>query len=625
MELPLPCARRWKHCFTTRKLLNPTSLADLEKNNPSASLDFRQTPRTEYASEKAFKTKIAYSLILQLKNEQLESLRQTFEEASKNLSALEFVKIVKLYVIQTSTTNVKKKMWGTAKSKDDFFTECLVEVFDDIDVNSNGQISWNEFTEYLVDVAGSQLHIDNHSQFARLFCDYGQKSKVYNAPITFVKYFQGLDRVIVFEENLPYFKIFHKNLRLQKIAREGHRGEVIDGIYDSDQQKFITSSVDCSIAFWDTSPKAYFNLLKKWDVAKPQVLLALSGGGKTLYSAPASQGTILSWNVEINEIKKKISNVHNDIITCMICLNETLVTSSLDCTLKVFELLNGDLVQTLNAKDKVLCLASSSECSYIISGGCDNFVLIWDETKLLNSSHDPLVRELSLESSGIIALDTIPNSDNLVVCDQTGVFYIYSLKNFSLIQRFTRGMGPEQLVGKAIDPSAKLRGYAANLKGFTVFEDEITSMIAYTDKQLWKFDRVSKNNPKQESTAVVFAIYNPLSLTFLTATQTKIRIWNALTGKFVHEYKIRGDSPITCGCFDSRYRRIFVGTHDGQIQVFNFSNGSFMNKLDSHGAEVTNLKYSNKTKTIISTSWDDTVVIHTDPGEKDLRSTESRN
>ena len=104
-------------------------------------------------------------------------------------------------------------------------------------------------------------------------------------------------------------------------------------------------------------------------------------------------------------------------------------------------------------------------------------------------------------------------------------------------------------------------------------------------------------------------LYNPTSATFITAAGTTVRIWDGCTGGLLKVYSEVCSSAVTTMCLDDRQRKFLLGTHSGEVLVFDYINGSYMKTLYRHASEVTSVMYCAPYKCVVSTSWDRSVVV----------------
>ena len=84
----------------------------------------------------------------------------------------------------------------------------------------------------------------------------------------------------------------------------------------------------------------------------------------------------------------------------------------------------------------------------------------------------------------------------------------------------------------------------------------------------------------------VVSIYNPVSMTILTAAGKHITIHDAATGKVCNEFFNITKDEITAVCLDDRKRKFIVGTTGGDICVHNYLNGAPMKKAVAGAKEA---------------------------------------
>lgn len=65
---------------------------------------------------------------------------------------------------------------------------------------------------------------------------------------------------------------------------------------------------------------------------------------------------------------------------------------------------------------------------------------------------------------------------------------------------------------------------------------------------------------QQVADAPADCLYNSQMATFVSAAGRNVRVWSARTGKLQEEFRGITDSDITSMCFDSRERKLVLGT-----------------------------------------------------------------
>lgn len=133
-----------------------------------------------------------------------------------------------------------------------------------------------------------------------------------------------------------------------------------------------------------------------------------------------------------------------------------------------------------------------------------------------------------------------------------------------------------------------------------------------------KFDYEKLENPELTDDHPVFAaLYNPTSLSFITAAGRDVKIWDARLGKLLRVYRRLSDADLTSLCLDFRERKFIVGDHAGGLHVFDYLNGAHMKSFAypevanrAHNAEVSRVCYCDAHMSVISASWDGCIDIH---------------
>ena len=66
---------------------------------------------------------------------------------------------------------------------------------------------------------------------------------------------------------------------------------------------------------------------------------------------------------------------------------------------------------------------------------------------------------------------------------------------------------------------------------------------------------------------------------------------------------------------DEHHRKLIVGSHQGELKVFDIQSGYLYHQLDSHNpqdGEISYIGYGGEDHTIISMGWDRMIVVHHD-------------
>lgn len=99
------------------------------------------------------------------------------------------------------------------------------------------------------------------------------------------------------------------------------------------------------------------------------------------------------------------------------------------------------------------------------------------------------------------------------------------------------------------------------------------------------------NPDTSDDNQILCALFSSIRFEFYIAGERSINIWNAKTGKptrcirNVFESNSTGGSnnDITCMALDKEHRKLIVGSHLGEIKVFDLISGVMINQLEKHG------------------------------------------
>ncbi|CAM9618439.1 unnamed protein product [Ectocarpus sp. 12 AP-2014] len=107
------------------------------------------------------------------------------------------------------------------------------------------------------------------------------------------------------------------------------------------------------------------------------------------------------------------------------------------------------------------------------------------------------------------------------------------------------------------------------------------------------------------------AEYNASSAHFLSALRRNVHIWDATSGEYVRKLiDVSPSADIVSACFALPFeRRLILGTEDGKLLLVNYVTGAILDETQPHSAEVTQMAYCKATKMIISADYHGGVVI----------------
>ena len=118
-----------------------------------------------------------------------------------------------------------------------------------------------------------------------------------------------------------------------------------------------------------------------------------------------------------------------------------------------------------------------------------------------------------------------------------------------------------------------------------------------------------------DDSPICCAIFSDKRLEIYVAGDKSIKIWDARSGMPIRVIKNVFNSEITQMTIDEHHRKLIVGSHQGELKVFDIQSGFLYHQLDNHDVqdgEISYIGYGGEDHTIISMGRDRKIMIHLD-------------
>lgn len=243
-------------------------------------------------------------------------------------------------------------------------------------------------------------------------------------------------------------------------------------------------------------------------------------------------------------------------------------------------------------------IAYSVSYKILVSVGFDFQVFVWNPYSFRE------IIKLDGHESPLVGVNCPAGLECFITCDTKGMINVWNIKDYSCMQTLSV-TNVNQVTSMRVVP--KHRRLVIGSRVFKVFEY----------KKPFNQD-TSDDNP------ILCALFSAIRFEFYIAGERSINVWNAKNGKPTRCFKNCFESDITCMALDKEHRKLIVGSHLGQIKVFDLLSGVMINQLEGHNekrrtkggadesAEISFIGYGDDDLTIITTAWDKTIKIHKD-------------
>ena len=547
------------------------------------------------------------AIMVRISVEDLAHLRQAFLKEELGLSQSQFVQVMLTHLPWTDDSVVS-------------LVEDLIELFAQIDVNGDGTMEWQEFTNFLVE-AGMDAITKRVKWKAIQYEVSSRYSDSCLRQIRAIKYLPELGRLLVLDKDRPIVRIydpaslfsefsyvtpdlklcqdFHPHCNVDGYRRNHPNGSSSTPVqaieYLSSLEMVAVSAGDLKLSLWNFTSIVTMDqppIVAEVPTPRPQRLLAWSDTTNLLFSADISM-SIRAWSVTQNKKKKCrirlqfLMTQHTDLIQDLIILNDsTIASGGMDNRILLWDTRTGECKSSrIGHKRGIQCLERCSDILFI-SSGFELDIIGWDASGISSSA----VFRLRGHSYPVIQMRIIPEAQQAISLDTEGNFRWWDIQQAVPVEDAERCLqtfrfGTSEYCWKPITFAVMNNG---------------EQIIAGKNK-LKLLERVRLKSTALSSCAV---LYNSVSFTILTATDKHIQIWDASTAKLLREYLNISSAEITQVVLDDRQRKFIIGNQTGEILVCDYLNGALIKAFTPHQSEVTSLIYCTEDKLAITASWD---------------------
>lgn len=556
-----------------------------------------------------------------LGSQSLKYLEREFERVNGELGSRRFLRVFSRVFSQPQMT----ELLGTQEQR--FAVQLAIKMlFEGMDVDSSGIVSWMEFVEFVCATA-EEMRLKAQELSGQTFDFEPSSISVPYRPAApkchfdKVFYWPGLasesaeSAVIIFEQGSHKFHLHRPSTMARKKQLEGHAGDVLAAAWlEKPFQQVVTSGNDGNLCFWDDQWK----LVRKWKVKHVVGELCWCDNVRVLYMARAALfdpgiATIKALRLEspmiIRDTEKMLKldkslefcSDHKKPVQCMVWLPslQTLATGSLDSTIQVFDFVQLKQTHVLSGHKKaVTCLEWCPKNQYLLSAGFDNYINIWDPTAGL-LSHRLLGHECS-----IAGLCAVPRTDyEFLSVDFDGVVKLWDVRRLLLDQSF-----------HATDRQAEQAGDIEVLEARAICPLS-RDRVLIAGRRLVVFDR-SASDPRLTADSPISDIrFHHGKIEIITPIKNDLYIWCGLTGELLSIKDNVCDGNITALTLCPGERRVFIGTTDGDMHAINYACGALLKSLTPHECEVSQIECT-PGKILSLSSPQKVVLVHDDNDEK---------
>ena len=535
------------------------------------------------------------NLMAYINKDKVNLINESFNKLNDSLTLDQFIQVM-LHFSEIKTEEEKLK-----------YVENLIESFNIIDVNGNGYILWEEFSNYIVDTGANELK----ANFVDIIRNYhisktARDKQKHENDINKIYYFEAIKQLLVIENESKKLLIYNYLTGALIMSFVAHNGSVLAAEYLTGQDIVCTSGSDNCLLFWD--PLHKYTLVNKIPTRETQVVIKWYRANNLLITGGFDTVLNVYKNMEFKDGKMKnqinlisLKKVHNEMLTDMVVLrkHKMLAVGDIKGLITLWDL------QMLEFKDKlkdlkyrhkkgIVSLACIEERNWLLSCGVEHFVIIWD---LVVGKHIGLLQGHSMSLLGV---RNLYGTDQIITGDVGGIFKVWDARDLNLVQTFSIPNSTNKKV-----------------RTFCVTSRHKKKIIIGADKVFFFDYDESQEENLSDTYVCTDALYNEVYNIFITVHMDNIKIWDGSTGKLKKVYRSITKNEIACVKLERRKRKLFIGDVEGELVSINILNGLKMKSFAPHKKYVSALDYFSEGKKFISASWDGTIKIHDDASNND--------
>lgn len=291
---------------------------------------------------------------------------------------------------------------------------------------------------------------------------------------------------------------------------------------------------------------------------------------------------------------------HDSVITALLPLPKLqfLASAALDNKIILWDLLENAPKREYKGYHKkgIVALSFNESLILLISGGFDHEIYVW------NPYIDSPVHNLSGHAAPIVGLAFVPNPLHIISVDRDCVMKVWDTKKFKCI---------DSLAMENMDDKKSFR-----VQGICVVPSPLKIVIMGKNIYAYGYDKNNSLTSADENVSLC-ARFVAGSLCLLTPVGNKVKLWNLLTGEIKKIFSDLSKTDITSLVLDTKGKRFIMGDMEGNVGVYNVTNGALLKSLGRHKAEIISLihaegKAPSTLEYIISASIDNNIKIHDD-------------
>ena len=563
-----------------------------EKKNENNFI-LQYSPRTEYCTKLDEEDEMYNELKLNFDPITIKIIKKHFKERLGSLKREEMIAILKNHLLGFLTNHPKRER---------YLVRLLSRLFGDIDLNDNGDLEWNEFTDYIIHLGGNGDMIKSNIAHSLKFYSKSNKNinhSELNDSISYSFYIEKFNVIGIVEENKSVIKFFDAN--------SYNKLKVYIDIKD------IQSNIDL-VEFSKLNEKANIYLMKQEEEKKMKKFylekgkIGLSPPNKKIFSKSfynGKRGGLGLYNKDFNSLykfRKKRMEEKKGIIKNFQLLNE------MELNFKV-----------QNKYLSIICVCFIQEYDILMVSSTNNTITAWHfsktEIKNVNTTSDYKLTKDELKLAILITnypqytMIWDPQMKCLFTGQKDGKILKWELIN------------PNPILDDTLDANIVKKKLEKSTKKNDIYQEETKNMfVKYKDKPSQFNDKINSyliEDKKKNLSVSCLIILKKLQLLAASYYNGYIILWDTLLKEY-RKYYFDQTTGVYSMVYDSIRNLLFTCGFNHDIYVYDpYIDCSSVYKLSGHTCSINNIDINEKESELISLDilgnikiWDTTALVN---------------
>eukprot|EP00760_Papus_ankaliazontas_P038897 PhM_4_TR93/c0_g1_i1/m.22999 len=274
-------------------------------------------------------------------------------------------------------------------------------------------------------------------------------------------------------------------------------------------------------------------------------------------------GIVTAWSLDHGIVAEDSDRLHELSVTDLLNYGDNILTSSLDTTIKMTDIIREQVMVTLKGHHEkgVNRITLWEEAGCVFSAGLETDPLAW-VLKMPAKKPVRLVDKLRPHRGAIIGLHHVPRTFQLLSADTKGTIKVWDVRTYACIDTKT----------------VNTRNGHSPLTAFSYLPEHKSIIVAGRGLTVLRYNDMQHPHDADD-VACHHVLYNEGTHTFLTVHRSSLKSWD-MAGKVMSGTESVCDDDVTSICLEPRGRRAFLGTSKGVILVVNITSGDVLLSLN---------------------------------------------